>query len=92
MNDRELYYEFANIVKEKLMNSLRGYVRYEVYPDVDTIIFKVKQKDFTFSYPVNGIATLVFDGKSDEVVENFKARYKKSIYRAFFKPQVEVVR
>ena len=87
-----MYYEFAKIVKEKLINSLNGYVRYELYPDVDTIIFKVKFKDFTFSYPVNGIAALVYDGRSDEIVEDFKTRYRKSIYRAFFKPQVEVVR
>lgn len=81
-----MYFEFAKNVKTRLCNEINGRVVFEIYKDIDTIVFKVFFKDFDYSYAVNNIWDRIYSGQpSDTVVADFIAGYKKAIKRAFFK-------
>ena len=83
-----LYYDFVNQMKDSLHKEINGVIRYEVYPTVDTVIFKVRFKDFEFAYPINHISHNIYNGISvGDLVEEFKREYLKAIRNAFFKSE-----
>ena len=53
-----LYYDFVNQMKDALHKEINGMIRYEVYPTVDTVIFKVRFKDFEYAFPINHISPI----------------------------------
>jgi len=83
--ERQMYYDFARSLKGKLIEEVNGYVKTEIYPDIDTIIVKFTFKEFEFSYPINEIADIIYSGSSDILVDNIIEKYKKAIMRGFFK-------
>lgn len=84
----EMYYDFAKSIKSKLLNELNGRVVYEVYKEIDAIIFKIFFKDFDYSFAVNNVWDRIYSGAPAEtVVTDFIAGYKKAIRRAFFKTE-----
>lgn len=85
----ELYYEFAKNVKTRLLDEINGRIVYEVYPYIDTIIFKINFKDFEFTHAINGIQDRVYtsDNASEDVVEDLLHMYKMVILNAFFKTE-----
>ena len=83
-----MYIEFANKVKGKLIAELNGFVRYELYSNIDTVIFKICFKDFDFAYALNHVADSIYNGISvDSIVEDFKKCYLKEIKNSFFKTE-----
>ncbi len=85
---REIYYEFAQTMKDKLINEVNGRIEYEIYAKVDTVIFKISFKDFSFSYAINQIQDIIYSGQSyDELVEELKKKYMRTIQNAFFKSE-----
>lgn len=84
---KTMYYEFAMGVKEKICEDVNGRVVFEAYENIDTIVFKIFFKDFSFSYPVNEIQDKIYSGTTGQVVEDFKKAYWASIKRAFFKTE-----
>lgn len=84
----QLYYDFVNQMKNKLHKEINGMIRYEVYPTVDTVIFKVRFKEFDFAFPINHISHNIYNGVSvDELVDEFKKEYLNAIKSAFFKSE-----
>ena len=83
-----MYFEFAKNVKTKLLDELNGKVIFEIYKNIDTIIFKIYFKDFDYSYAVNSVWDRIYSGEPSEVVvADFIAGYKKAIKNAFFKSE-----
>ena len=83
--ERQIYYDFARNLREKLINECNGYIKTEIYPDIDTMIIKIKFKEFEFSYPINEIADSFYCGSADSIVNDIIEKYKRAIYRGFFK-------
>ena len=82
----KMYIDFAKSVKTKLYEEINGRVIFEIYQEVDTIVFKVFFKDFDYSYAVSNIWDRIYSGQpTDTIVADFIAGYKKAIRRAFFK-------
>lgn len=80
-----VYWDFAQSIKKKLCDDINGRVVFEIYKDIDTVIFKVFFKDFDFFYAVNDVQDRIYAGTTDEIPEEFKKRYMSAIKGAFFK-------
>ncbi len=83
--ERKMYYDFARSLRERIINECNGYIKTEIYPDIDTIIIKIKYKEFEFRYPINGIADSIYFGASDQIINDIIEKYKRAIFRGFFK-------
>ncbi len=81
----EAYWDFAQKIREKLRNEVNGLVKFEIYEEIDTIVFKIFFKDFDFNYGINDVQSIIYDGSSEEVVCDLLSRYKKAILNGFFK-------
>ena len=82
------YYNFVNDVKDKLKEDLNGRIIYEVYPEVDTCIFKITFREFEFAFPVNKAKEKwIEEGREGiiDIANDFKTAYKEAIENAFFK-------
>ena len=82
-----MYYDFAMGIKTKLCEDINGRVVFEIYQDIDTVIFKINFKDFDYSYAVNNVQDRIYSGTVDEIPEDFKNNYMKAIKKAFFKTE-----
>ncbi len=83
-----MYLDFANGVKGKLIEDLNGFVRYELYPNIDTVIFKICFKEFDFAFALNHVSEIIYKGvTTDSIVEEFKKEYLKEIKNSFFKTE-----
>lgn len=85
MADRSIYYDFARGMFDRFKEAINGKIIYEIYPEIDVVIFKIFFKDFEFSYAVNNVANVIYDGTQDKLVEEFTHKYKRAILNAFFK-------
>lgn len=45
--------DFGMKVKSKIIEEVNGYVKFEIYPDVDVIIFKIMFKEFEYKHATN---------------------------------------
>ena len=81
----EAYWDFAQKIRERLRNEVNGRVKFEIYEEIDTIVFKIFFKDFDFNYGINDVQSIIYDGSSEEVVCDILSRYKKAILNGFFK-------
>ena len=82
----DLYREFGQSVKERLIKDVNGYIKYEAYPDIDVVLFRINFKDFEFNYGVNKVSEhIYYHSSSEDVVDIIKKQYKKAIMNAFFK-------
>ena len=85
MNEKTMYIEFASKMFKLLCNEVNGKIQYELYPEVDVVIFKILFKDFDFSYAINNVQDHIYNCTADAVVADFKEKYKRAIFNAFFK-------
>ena len=85
MNENDMYYDFGISVMSKLRDRVRGKIVFEVYKEIDAIIFKVFFKDFNFKYVVKDVTNLVLTGGSDKTVEEIMKKYREVVMKAFFK-------
>ena len=83
----EAYWDFAQGIRNKLRNEVNGLVKFEIYEEIDTIIFRIFFKDFDFNYGINDVQSIIYDGSSEEVVCDILSRYKKAILNGFFKTE-----
>ncbi len=81
----EAYWDFAQSIRERLRNEVNGLIKFEIYEEIDTIVFKIFFKDFDFNYGINDVQSIIYDGSSEEVVCDILSRYKKAILNGFFK-------
>lgn len=81
----EAYWDFAQSIRERLRNEINGRIKFEIYEEIDTIVFKIFFKDFDFNYGINDVQSIIYDGSSEEVVCDILSRYKKAILNGFFK-------
>ena len=84
---REMYYDFTNSIKDRLYKEINGRIVCEMYPEIDTAVFKVFFKDFDFSYPINNIQDRIYSGDTGEIIVDFKRSYMRTIKNAFFKTE-----
>lgn len=83
--DKRIYIECAKSVTHRLYKEINGKIVYEIYPEVDTIVFKVVFKDFDFHYAANNIQEIIYNDGFDDVINVFLSKYKHCILNAFFK-------
>lgn len=83
--ERQFYVDQARSIKEKLREEVNGLVRFEVYPEVDTIVFKIIFKDFDFNYAINNIQELMYSGGFDEQIDILLKKYRSAVLSGFFK-------
>lgn len=83
--EKQIYFDCAKYVSKKLHEEVNGFIKFEVYPEIDTIIFKIVFKDFNFNYPMNNIQEMMYVKGLDEEVETLLKKYKKAILNGFFK-------
>ena len=81
----DVYFDFAKSIKRRLNEEANARILFEIYEDIDTIIFRLYFKDFEFKYALNDIQTIVYTGKTDEVVVDILSAYKSCILNSFFK-------
>ena len=84
--DRKFYTDRARDIMQALRHEVNGSIRYEVYPEIDSIIFKVRFKGFDFNYAVNCIDH-IHEGDSNKIVSDILHAYRNTIYGAFFKTE-----
>ena len=83
--DKQIYIECARAMNSRLRQEVNGLVKYEIYPEVDTIIFKITFKDFNFNYGINYVQDLMMRNATGEAIDELLHKYKKAIMNAFFK-------
>lgn len=81
----DVYFDFAMSVKRRLNEEINARIVFEIYEDIDTIIFNIYFKGFEFKYAINDIQTIVYTGRTDEVVTDMLSAYKGCILNSFFK-------
>ena len=85
MNDNKMYYDFASGKFKKLCERVNGKIVYEIYKELDAVIFRIFFKDFEFKYAVKDVTQLVLNGQTDQVIEELLSRYRSVLLGAFFK-------
>lgn len=85
MNDKQMYYDFATSMFKKLCEKVNGKIVYEIYKDLDAVIFKVFFKDFEYKYAVKDVTNIILSGGMDQVIEDLLSKYRSVLMRAFFK-------
>lgn len=83
----DVYWNFATSIREKLKEEVNGVVKFEIYGSIDTVIFKIYFKEFDFKYGISEVQSIIYDGRSEELVENILSAYKRAILSAFFKTE-----
>lgn len=81
----DVYFDFAKAVKRRLNEEVNARILFEIYDDIDTIIFRLYFKDFEFKYAMNDIQTIVYTGQTEQVVTDILSAYKGCILSSFFK-------
>ena len=83
--EKQMYFDYAKAVNDKIREQVNGYVRYRVHTNIDAIIFTINFKDFDFEYALGEIEEKVYAGDSELVAEEILNRYRSAIMSAFFK-------
>lgn len=81
----DFYWDFAMSIRNRLKDEINGVVKFEIYGGIDTIIFKIYFKEFDFKYGISEVSSIIYDGKSDELIEDILHAYKRAVLNAFFK-------
>lgn len=80
--------DFALNMYHAMRDEINGTVEFEIYEQIDTIIFKTYFKDFTFSYPIKDLSDKIYSCTPvSELVKDFKEEYKRAILTSFFKTE-----
>lgn len=85
--DKQMYFEYAKSINNKLREEVNGYVKFRVYTNIDAIIFTIDFKDFNFEYAIKDIEEKVYAGDSEFVADEILRTYKASVLSAFFKTE-----
>lgn len=83
--ERKMYVDCGKIIKNRLTKEINGLVKFEAYPEVDMIVFKITFKDFNFNYAIKDIQNLMYLEGFDDEVSKMLHTYKKVILSSFFK-------
>lgn len=83
----EAYWDFAQSIRERLRNEVNGLIKFEIYEEIDVIVFKIFFKDFDFNYGINNVQSIIYNGSSEDVTNDILWRYKKAILNGFFKTE-----
>lgn len=83
--ERSVYVDCARSVVDRLRKEVNGLIRFEVYPEVDTIIFKIVFKEFDFRYALGHVQDLMLQDGFDEAIDIMLKKYKSAILNGFFK-------
>lgn len=81
----DIYWDFAHSVRGRLKEEVNGMIKFEIYGSIDTVIFKIYFKKFEFHYAINEVQSVIYEGRTEEVVDDILHRYRKTILNAFFK-------
>ena len=85
--DKQIYIECARAMLNRLHNEINGGIKYEIYPEIDTIIFKITFKEFDFNYGFGNIQDLMISDGIGEAVDDLLRKYRKAILNGFFKTE-----
>lgn len=83
----DMYWDFAQSIRGRLRDEVNGIVKFEIFGSIDTVIFKIYFKEFDFKYGISEVQSVIYDGKTEEVVESILSAYKRAILSAFFKTE-----
>ena len=80
------FYDYVIKIFERIKDEVNGKVRYFAYPEMDSVIFRVTFKAFQFEFALHGVTERMNKGQAvDEIIEEVKAEYKKTLFSAFFR-------
>ena len=82
-----VYWDFAQGIRGKLRDEVNGIIKFEIFGSIDTVIFKIYFKEFDFKYGISEVQSIIYDGKTEEVVDDILAAYKRAVLSAFFKTE-----
>lgn len=85
MTDYKIFRDYGHAIRKKLMDDVNGHVTFELFPELDAIIFRIVFKEFRFKYVIQDASASLYNGGSDEVVQSIETRYRRSIMNAFFR-------
>ena len=85
--DKTVYIECARAITSRIREEINGIVRTEIYPEIDSIVVKIKFKEFDFNYGVKDIQDLMISDGIQEAVDELLRKYKKAILNGFFKSE-----
>lgn len=83
----DMYWDFAQNIRGRLRDEVNGIIKFEIFESIDTVIFKIYFKEFDFKYGINEVSSVIYDGRTDEVVDDILSAYKRVILSAFFKTE-----
>lgn len=83
----DMHWEFAQSVRAKLRDEVNGIIKFEIFGGIDTVIFKIYFKEFDFKYGISEVQSVIYDGRTDEIVDDILAAYKRAVLSAFFKTE-----
>ena len=87
--EKKYYVDCAKSIDKKLRREVNGFVSFELYPEVDTIIFKIVFKDFNFSKAIGNVSDIYLGAANsiDNTVANIVKSYRCTVLNAFFKSE-----
>lgn len=85
--DKSVYIECARAITSRIREKVNGIVRTEIYPEIDTIVVKIKFKGFDFNYGINYVQEVMMNDKIPDAVDDILKKYKKTILNGFFKSE-----
>ena len=85
--DKQIYIECARAMLNRLRSEINGGIKYEIYPEVDTIIIKINFKNFDFNYGINNVQELMMNDGIHLAIDDLLYKYKKAVLNGFFKTE-----
>jgi hypothetical protein len=87
MRDIQMYKDYGHSIRNRLIEDVNGYVKFDLIPEADCIIFHITFKDFRFRYVITDVSQSIYHGTSEEVVQGIEQKYRRSIMSAFFRTE-----
>lgn len=84
-DDKQLYLDFGKSIRNRLYGDINGRIWFEMYPEIDTIVIKIIFKEFDYHYAIDHVQEHVYNSDEEEIVNDFKKKYKRDVLNAFFK-------
>lgn len=93
MKDFDIYMNLARGVQSELLKEINAYIKFEIYVEIDTVIFKITFKGFRFHYAMDDVSNKVMNGESyKDLASDILTTYKNAILSAFFKTEERKMR
>ena len=87
MSDYSIFKDYGHAIRNKLMEDVNGYVKFDLIPEADCIVFHIEFKAFKFRYVITDVSSSLYNDGSDLVVDSIERKYRRAIMDGFFKSE-----